>query len=279
MRVVSWNVWWKFDDVEQRQRLIVQNLLALNPDAVMLQETWPAQVESLAEQTGMHGYFLGDVAGEDQREFGIGMLLRDKPREIREFNLPAAPRDYEDSNRYFLAALLNGPNGPVWLGTTHLSHTSNAYKLAGTEPVDTEIGQECRLRQLAVLLPVLTELQQSAAVVFGGDLNFMPGSVEYQEFAKVDLADAWLDRPRLGDRSTILANNPYLAKEQSGVEALAAELPGNAAGANYCLDFQFFAGNISARRAWTVGAGNPAERSSWPSDHLAVVVDYVTSDK
>lgn len=48
MRVLTWNVWWRFGPWEQRQKAIVSVLRELRPDVVGLQEVWAGGGENLA---------------------------------------------------------------------------------------------------------------------------------------------------------------------------------------------------------------------------------------
>lgn len=62
LRVVSWNVWWRFGtDWQQRQSRIVLRLRELAPDIIGLQEVWATnsttQADVLAEVLGMHAAF------------------------------------------------------------------------------------------------------------------------------------------------------------------------------------------------------------------------------
>ena len=59
MRVVTWNVWWRFGDWKRRQAAILRTLEDLEPDIVCLQEVWSAetgedQVNHFATQLGMY---------------------------------------------------------------------------------------------------------------------------------------------------------------------------------------------------------------------------------
>ncbi len=43
MRIVTWNLWWRFGPWEARQRAIEATLAELDADVVCLQETWVAE--------------------------------------------------------------------------------------------------------------------------------------------------------------------------------------------------------------------------------------------
>ena len=59
LRVLSWNLWWRFGDWRQRHEAITAVLTACRPDVVALQEVWVDATGSssaalLARQLGMH---------------------------------------------------------------------------------------------------------------------------------------------------------------------------------------------------------------------------------
>ncbi|MGP3991887.1 endonuclease/exonuclease/phosphatase family protein [Streptomyces sp. 3N207] len=49
MRVLTWNVWWRFGPWEERRKAILTALRDLQPDAIGLQEVWSGGGENLAE--------------------------------------------------------------------------------------------------------------------------------------------------------------------------------------------------------------------------------------
>ena len=48
LKVLSWNLWWKFENYIERQELIFQELKSLKPDILCLQEVWEEEDESQA---------------------------------------------------------------------------------------------------------------------------------------------------------------------------------------------------------------------------------------
>jgi hypothetical protein len=61
LRVMTWNVWWRFGPWERRRRAILEVLRRERPDVVGLQEVWAGRGENLAEwlgaKLGMHVVF------------------------------------------------------------------------------------------------------------------------------------------------------------------------------------------------------------------------------
>src|SRR3954447_26980616 len=102
MRVVSWNIWWRFDDAwREREDAIVARLAELQPDLVGLQEVWGeedvTQADVLAQRLGMQAAFeptsipppSSDRPGVDM---GIAILSRWPILLVRRHLLPAAHR-------------------------------------------------------------------------------------------------------------------------------------------------------------------------------------------
>src|SRR5690349_11538297 len=58
MRVLTWNVWWRFQDWEERGKAILTVLREEQPDIIGLQEVWGRGDDNLAawlaDELGMH---------------------------------------------------------------------------------------------------------------------------------------------------------------------------------------------------------------------------------
>ena len=52
MRVMTWNLWWRFGPWEQRAAAIRQVIAAEAPDIVCLQEVWSLDGDSIASWLG-----------------------------------------------------------------------------------------------------------------------------------------------------------------------------------------------------------------------------------
>ena len=50
VKVLSWNIWWKFENYIKRQELIFEELQILQPDILCLQEVWEDDEGSQAEK-------------------------------------------------------------------------------------------------------------------------------------------------------------------------------------------------------------------------------------
>src|SRR5258705_209161 len=125
MRVVTWNVWWRFGPWEQRREAILSVLGGLRPDVVGLQEGWARGEENLAawlaERLGMDlTRAASDGAGKGPKRIGGGPVAIWKPGIRRraileraiagqilvdawEYADPAAPSATWDSTNPFVA--------------------------------------------------------------------------------------------------------------------------------------------------------------------------------
>ena len=62
MRIVSWNLWWRYGPWKRRQDAIAATLAETGPDVCGLQEVWEAPGENLAAELGRaagHALVLG----------------------------------------------------------------------------------------------------------------------------------------------------------------------------------------------------------------------------
>ncbi|MDI9886838.1 endonuclease/exonuclease/phosphatase family protein [Streptomyces sp. HNM0645] len=137
MRVVTWNVWWRFGPWEKRRHAILAVLRELRPDVVGLQEVWATGDENLArwlaEELGLHWTWAASDApqrwqrrnGETDVDFGNAVLSRWPIADREVLRLPSAAR-YEDG-RLVLHTRLDVPGGPpVPFFTTRLTSDIDA---------------------------------------------------------------------------------------------------------------------------------------------------------
>ncbi|MFH8350184.1 endonuclease/exonuclease/phosphatase family protein [Streptomyces sp. NPDC018045] len=54
IRVLTWNVWWRFGPWEGRRKAILTVVRDLQPDIIGLQEAWAYGGENLAESLASH---------------------------------------------------------------------------------------------------------------------------------------------------------------------------------------------------------------------------------
>ena len=77
MRVMSWNIWFRFGPWERRQPAIIETLRRVDGDVVALQEVWAGddvgQVDLLAAELGMQAAYDSRLVRHDFR-FGNAVL-------------------------------------------------------------------------------------------------------------------------------------------------------------------------------------------------------------
>ncbi|MEU6703345.1 endonuclease/exonuclease/phosphatase family protein [Streptomyces wuyuanensis] len=270
MRVVTWNVWWRFGPWEKRRHAILAVLRELRPDVVGLQEVWAKGDENLAQwlagELGLHWTWAASDAphrwrkrnGEPDVDFGNAVLSRWPIAGREVLRLPSNTR-YEDG-RLVLHTRLDVPGGPpVPFFTTHLTSDPDASAVRCAQ-VRELVGFVARHRGDGPHPPVIT-----------GDFNAWPDSDEIRLLGGLRTAPAvpgqvFLDAWEYADPSAPSATwdtaNPYLSGFGPSVRIDYIHVgPPGPGGLGHVR---------SVRRA-----GFEAVDGVWPSDHAAVVADLV----
>jgi endonuclease/exonuclease/phosphatase family metal-dependent hydrolase len=122
VRVLSWNLWWRFGPWEQRRPAIAATLARLDADIVCLQEVWEDDEVSFAAELA-HGLGYHHVYGSrldlEGVRFGNAVLSRWPIADHEVIPLPAPPE--LDELRTCVRADVDGPRGPIQVYCTHLS--------------------------------------------------------------------------------------------------------------------------------------------------------------
>jgi endonuclease/exonuclease/phosphatase family metal-dependent hydrolase len=262
VRVVTWNLWWRFGPWHERQAAIEHVLADVDADVVLLQETWiesglASQAARLGDGLGLHAV-PADVPLRDGAAMGNAVLSRWPVVANETVPLPRA--DGSPGHRHALWCSLHTPAGRVGVVSTHLEY-----------PFD---DSATRQRQVAALCRLVVERRGDPATAFptivGGDLNAVPDSDEVRSLTGrrvppepgLVFTDAW-DAVGEGPGWTWDAANPYLA---------------TSAWPRRRLDYVL----VSWPRPKPVGnpvrcrlAGREPIDGVQPSDHYAVVADLV----
>ncbi|MGI5376167.1 endonuclease/exonuclease/phosphatase family protein [Streptomyces sp. CA-251387] len=268
MRVVTWNLWWRFGPWEARQKAILAELRELRPDVVGLQEVWAAdgenQAEWLAGELGMHWAWAPSPAPERWRrrigdptvDIGNAVLSRWPVLDRRTLRLPA-PSDVDDG-RLALFTRLATPSYDIPFFTTHLTSALHASAV--------------RCRQVTALAEFIAEnrVDTPFPAVVTGDFNAWPDSDEIRLFGGYRTApavpgqvffDAWQYADPSAPSATWDRENPYVAaglEPTVRIDYIHVGPPGPGG-----------LGHVrSVRRA-----GDGPVDGIWPSDHAAVVAD------
>lgn len=268
MRMVTWNVWWRFGPWEQRREAILAVLHDLRPDVVALQEVWARGEENLAawlaERLGMRWTWAASDTperwqkriGDSTVEIGNAVLSRWPVVDRQVLRLPTAGG--QDDGRLALHALLDAPGHRVPFFTTHLNHGIDESAV--------------RCRQVVALAEFVAVHRGTSAFppVVTGDYNAWPDSDEmrllggYKTAPSVPgqvLMDAWEYADPAEPSATWDSANPFAAR---------------AFEPNVRCDYIHMgtAGTDGLGRVRAVRrAGDRPVDGVWASDHAAVVVD------
>jgi len=187
MRVLTWNLWWRFGpDWRQRQPHIRETLHAAAPDIAAFQEVWgldgTSQADELAETLGFHAAYVqpslppppqtGDDAGV---EIGLGLVSRWPIAEWEAVRMPARFR----IPTVALRATVDHPSAPLHVIVACLEW----------EPVFAA-DRHAQAHALATLA-TNPALDGEAPVIVAGDLNAAPGSPVLRPLTRAGLVDAW----------------------------------------------------------------------------------------
>lgn len=264
MRVVTWNLWWRYGPWRARREAIAATLVELAPDLCGLQEVWGSETANLAaelaDRLGLHWCWAGRPPSPTrQREygpelrFGNAVLSRWPISAHTELALPVRG----DRQRLALHARVDAPAGELAMFTTHLSHQldASAVRLAQVREIAGFVAAHAAGTGYP---PVLTgdlnaEPDSDELRLLGGSLTepAAPGQV---------LFDAWRFARADHPGYTWDHRNPYLADD-----------PTPDARIDYILVGPPRQGRGRVRSARLAGTAPVA--GVWPSDHFAVVAE------
>lgn len=262
MRVVTWNLWWRFGPWEQRREAIAATLAEVRPDLCGFQEVWGGPEENLAVdlagRLGMHWCWAEaaqarDAAGAENL-LGNAILSR---WPITEHAAEALPVGATDEARVAVHARIDAPGGALPMFTTHLTYGPGRAAL--------------RTAQVRALARFAAEHAAGCAYppVVTGDLNAEPGSDELRLLGGLltdpavpglVLLDSWRYAAPADPGFTWDLRNGYQANSvipDSRIDYVLVGLPRDGRG------------RVESARL----AGTAPVAGVWPSDHFAVVAD------
>jgi endonuclease/exonuclease/phosphatase family metal-dependent hydrolase len=263
MRVVSWNLWWRYGPWERRREAIAATLAEVRPDLCGLQEVWGAPGENLAAdlaaRLGMHWCWAVATTGRgahgEEVSLGNAILSRWPITAQAQADLPA--RGLAGEGRVAVHARIDAPGGTLPMFTTHLTYGLGRSQVR-TAQVRALAGFVAGHATDGAYPPVVT-----------GDLNAEPGSDELRLLGGVltapavpglVLIDAWRYADPGDPGFTWDHRNGYLAASMipdSRIDYVLAGLPRQGRG-----------------RLRSAGlAGTAPVDGIWPSDHFAVVAE------
>lgn len=268
MRVVTWNVWWRFGPWEPRSEAILAVLRELRPDLVGLQEVWGNGEDNLAAHLASEldmywNWAPSDAPGRWHRRLGdttfdVGdaVLSRWPFTDRAVLRLPTAGG--RDDGHTALYTRVDASVHPVPFFTTHLDSTLH--------------GSAVRCAQVRALAEFVADHRTGTPFppVLTGDYNALPDSDEMRLLSGFRTAppvpgqvllDAWEYADPCAPSVTWDLNNPFAAQifEPRGrIDYIHVGPPGPGG-----------LGHVrSVRRT-----GDGPVNGVWPSDHAAVVAD------
>jgi len=263
VRVLSWNLWWRYGPWEQRQQAIEAVLAEVRPDVCGLQEVWGGSAANLAadlaERLGMCWCWAaagkGPSAAGEELYIGNAILSRWPISAQDQASLPRG--DMAEESRVAVHALVDAPGGALPMFTTHLTYGPgrSAVRVAQVRALAQFVAGHAADRTYP---PVIT-----------GDLNSEPGSDEMRLLGGLltepavpgqVLVDAWRYADPGDPGFTWDHRNGYQAGSvipDSRIDYVLAGLPRQGRG--------------KVRSAGLAGAVPVGD--VWPSDHFAVVAE------
>lgn len=253
IRIVTLNLWNDRSGPERRLEVIAEDLRALEPDLVALQELREgplvAQGTTLSRMIEMHLAFGVVDASSPGGPIGNAVLSRYPIVRSTTHALPSSPRD----PRGALQAVVTTPSGEVHITSCHLSSEPQAAP---------------RREQQVLALDAICTTSDSAHTFLCGDFNMAPTAAAIRFLTGNDslagcgtfYRDAWARRHPREEGVTYSSKNPCAVRwiEQ-----------------NRRLDYIFVRGPVLQHGEHAVEDARivldvPAADGTWPSDHFGV---------
>jgi endonuclease/exonuclease/phosphatase family metal-dependent hydrolase len=267
LRVVTWNIWWRFGPWEQRRPAIAATLKRLDADVIALQEVWSdgatTQAAELAAELGYQHVFSANMdAGEMglnsnfDKSCGLGnaLLSRWPIKRHDSIVLPGKPETGE--GRAALFAEIDGPRGLIPAFSTHLN-----WKFEHSHIRQHQVSELARF--------VDSKRPWSFPPIVCGDFNAEPSSEEIRLLKGLTSCpveglffhDAWAVAGGSGPGITWDNNNPYAVTQMEPDRRLDYIFVGwpQSRGAGHIVECKL--------------AGNCPVGEVWPSDHHAVLAE------
>jgi len=257
LRVVTWNIWWRFGPWEQRQPAIIATLKDLNPDFIALQEVWSDadgdQAQTLAAALGYHHVYARSM---DIKGFGFGNAILSRWPIKRHDQIQLYGHEQMGEGRCALFAEIDGPRGVIPAFSTHLNWKFEQSHI--------------RQRQVADLARFVDGKRPwRFPPVVCGDFNADPASDEIRMLKGLTTCpveglffhDAWPAAGGAGAGITWDNTNPYVVKElepDRRIDYIFSGWPLER-GAGHLVDCKV--------------VGNQPVAGVWPSDHHGVMAE------
>jgi endonuclease/exonuclease/phosphatase family metal-dependent hydrolase len=258
LTVLTWNLWWRYGPWEARFPAIVDTIRRLDPDIAALQEVWFADgtssAERIAEAVGRdhvadHRLVLDGVG------FGNAVLSRWPISDTATTPLPVEEPD-GDEQRLAVLAVVETPNGPVQVWSTHLNwrHDQSATRQSQVRTICAAVAA----RRPRTYPPIVCG--DFNAVPDSDEVRLMTGSAAVPEPGLV-FRDAWTAADVDGDGITWSNGNPHAAAEHEQERR---------------IDYVFTGWRREDGRGTPLSCrvvGHEPVDGVWPSDHFGVLAE------
>ncbi len=264
LKVLTWNIWWRFGPWEQRQPAIATTLKRIDADIIALQEVWSHeatnQAAELAAELGYQHVFapskdFGETSPDNYYEkgFGLGNALLSRWPIKRHDSIMLHGKKETGEGRGALFAEIDGPRGLIPAFSTHFN-----WKFEHSH---------IRQQQATDLARFVDSMRPwSFPPIVCGDFNADPSSEEIRMLKGLTTCpveglffhDAWSVAGGDGAGITWDNVNPYVVEELEPNRRIDYILVGRpeARGAGHIVDCRV--------------TGNEPIVGVWPSDHHAV---------
>ena len=257
VRVLTWNIWWRYGPWERRRPAIAATLARLDADVIALQEVWSDETTNLAAELAVElGYHHAFAWGMDREGFGFGNALLSRWPIARHESTMLHGQNEAGEGRVALFAEVDGPRGRLPVFCTHLNWRFDHSHIRQHQVAD-----------LARFVDRMRPRPRTFPPIVCGDFNAEPASEEMRMLTGLTTCpveglvflDAWAGAGGGGPGHTWDNANPYVS---------AVLEP------DRLIDYIFVgwpktrgAGHVVECRA----AGNEPVDDVWPSDHHAVL--------
>ena len=166
IKVLSWNIWWKFQNYLKRQDLIFDEIKKLTPDILCLQEVWEDKDKSQAQEiSNLLGYKYKYSKSYEFDGVSFGNAIISKYPIIKFFSQIIPTEEKFNENRTLLHAELLYKDQKINVLCTHLNYKYNE--------------SDIRQNQVKFILNYISKLDTSIFPnILCGDFNADPMSDE-----------------------------------------------------------------------------------------------------
>ncbi len=208
LKVLTWNIWWRYGPWQARHPAIVETLKQLDCDIIALQEVWQDETTNmaaeLAAELGYHHVFYSSMEREN---LGFGNAILSRWPIVQDEMTMLYGAEENGEGRLAIFAEIEGPRGSIPFFATHLNWRFEHSHI--------------RQRQVADIARFVDARSSfSFPPIIGGDFNADPASEELRMLTGLTSCpveglafhDAWIASCNEGSGATWDNANPYAAE-------------------------------------------------------------------